>query len=133
LRIWTLPAEGGDATPLGRGYAARWSPDGKRLVVATPTAESEGDLFVMNADGTGRHRLLATPELEQAADWSPDGTMILFTQLNTSGADVMVMDADGTNVRNLIEPRGFDFAAVRSPEGGTILFTTGGTPPVSSS
>ena len=124
-RIWTVSVEGDNAKPLGLGYGARWSPDGKRLVFAAPTAESDGDLFVMNADGTGRHRLLATPELEQSADWSPDGTKILFTQLNTSGADVMVMDADGSDVRNLIEPRGFDFAAAWSPDGGSILFTTG--------
>jgi Tol biopolymer transport system component len=124
-RIWTVTAKGGDPVLLGLGSGARWSPDGKQLVFSAPTEESDGDLFVMNADGTDRRRLAATPEVEQTADWSPDGSRILFTQLNTSGADVMVMDADGGNVRTLTAASGFDFAAAWSPDGGTILFTTG--------
>lgn len=124
-RIWTVSAKGGDRTMLGLGSSARWSPDGKRLVFSAPTEESDGDLFVMNADGTGRRQLLETPELEQPADWSPDGHTILFTQFNASGADVMVMDADGGNPRNLIDATGFEFAAAWSPDGATILFTTG--------
>jgi TolB protein len=124
-RIWTVSAQGGERTMLGLGSGARWSPDGGQLVFSAPTKASDGDLFVMNTDGTGRRQLLATPELELAADWSPDGSTILFTQLNATGADVMMMDADGANVRNLIDPTGFDFAAAWSPDGETILFTTG--------
>jgi Tol biopolymer transport system component len=124
-RIWTVTAKGGNPVPLGLGSNARWSPDGKRLAFSAPTKESDGDLFVMNADGTGRRRLAATPALEQTAGWSPDGSKILFTQLNTSGADVMVMDMDGGDVRTLTAAPGFDFAAAWSPDGRTILYTTG--------
>lgn len=124
-RMWTVRAEGGDRKMVGLGSGARWSPDGKQLVFNAPTKENDGDLFVMNADGTDRRRLMATPELEQVADWSPDGRTILFTQFNGSGADVMVMDVDGGNVRTLTELPGFDSAAAWSPDGGTILFTTG--------
>ncbi|HEY7004605.1 MAG TPA: hypothetical protein VH281_10005 [Gaiellaceae bacterium] len=123
--IWTVAVTGRDRTMLGRGSSARWSPDGKEIVFSAPTRKSDGDLFVMNADGTGRRRLTATPELEQPAGWSPDGSTILFTQFNGSGADVMVMDANGKNVRTLTDLPGFDYAGAWSPDGSAILFTSG--------
>lgn len=120
--IWTVAAKGGDPAMLGLGFGARWSPDGKQLAFSAPTRESDGDLFVMNADGSARRRLLATPELEQAADWSPDGSKILFTQHNTSGSDVMVVDVDGANVRTFSDLPGFDVAGAWSPDGSTIVY-----------
>lgn len=72
--IWTVRLDGSEVRRLGRGQFARWSPDGTRLVLDAPTKESEGDLFIVNADGSERRRLLATPALEQPAGWSPDGT-----------------------------------------------------------
>jgi dipeptidyl aminopeptidase/acylaminoacyl peptidase len=123
--IWTVAASGGDRLLLGLGHGARWSPDGRQLFFSAPTETSDGDLFVMNADGTGRRLLLASPELEMSADWSPDGKELLFTRFDGSGADVMVMAADGTNVRTLTGSRGFDIAGAWSPDGTKILFTGG--------
>ena len=122
-QIWVVDVDGGPARRLGLGTAARWSPDGKRLVFSAPTPASDGDLFVMNADGTARCRLLATPALEQAADWSPDGRRILFTRFGPDGADVYSMNVDGTGVRNLTRAPGFDLASSWSPDGSKVLFT----------
>jgi Tol biopolymer transport system component len=124
-RIWTVAADGSDPVMLGPGHDARWSPDGTQLFFSALTDTSDGDLFVMNADGTGRRLLLATPELEVSADWSLDGKTLLFTRFDAGGADVMVMSADGTNVRTLTGSRGFDIAAAWSPDGAKILFTGG--------
>ncbi len=123
-RVWVIRPDGTGAHPVGRGTWARWSPDGTKLVLSATTPNSDGDLFVMNADGTGRHRLLATPENEQPAAWSPDGKRILFTRFGSEGADVYVMDAGGTNVRRLTRARGDDVAATWSPDGSKILFTS---------
>jgi Tol biopolymer transport system component len=79
----------------------------------------------MNSDGTGRRRLVVSEELEQAADWSPDGKEILFTRFDRSGAAVMVMSAEGTNIRKLTRSSGFDIAAAWSPDGTKILYTSG--------
>jgi Tol biopolymer transport system component len=62
--IWTVRPDGTGAKRLVLGNNARWSPDGKRLVVSAPTAHSDGDLFVINADGSGLRRLLSTPQPE---------------------------------------------------------------------
>jgi TolB protein len=86
---------------------------------------SDGDLFVVNADGTGRNSLLATPEFEAPAAWSPNGTRILFTRFGEEGvADVFVLDSDGTNVRALTTAKGQDVAGAWSPDGSKILFTS---------
>lgn len=106
-RIWTVRPDGRDARRLVLGNNARWSPDGKQLVFSAPTAQSDGDLFVINADGSGLHRLLATRQLEWPTDWSPNGRKILFTrQLFPGGfTDVYVVNVDGTSVRRLTHAR----------------------------
>jgi hypothetical protein len=78
--IWTMRPDGRDQRPLVQGSNARWSPDGKQLAFSAPTARSFGDLFVINADGSGLRRLLATPRLEWPNAWSPNGRTILFTR-----------------------------------------------------
>jgi Tol biopolymer transport system component len=54
-----------------------WSPDGRFIAftrAATPTAP--GDIWVMNADGTGERPLLATPIAEESPDWQPLPTSV---------------------------------------------------------
>jgi Tol biopolymer transport system component len=121
--IWTVRRDGTDLRRLGPGSDARWSPDGTRLVFDAPTARSQGDLFVMNADGTSRRQLLATRKLEGAAGWSPDGKKILLTRYNDNSgrnADVFVMNADGTNIRRLAQ----GVAGSWSPTGKRIVYTS---------
>ncbi len=126
-RIWTVRPDGTGAHRLGRGTSARWSPDGKYLVVSATTPRSDGDIFMIDADGGGRHRLTATPDLEQPAAWFPNGKKILFTRFELDGGDVFVMKADGTQVRRLTTASGDDIAGSWSPDGSKILFTSGRT------
>jgi TolB protein len=113
--------DGSDVRCLGAGSGARWSPDGRRLLITAPSAQSPGDLYVMGADGSNRRRLLATRPTEQPEDWSPDGKRILFTRYHDASgrdADVYVMRADGTRLRKLAHGR----SAVWSPDGRRILY-----------
>jgi TolB protein len=79
---------------------------------------------VINADGSGLRRLLATPRLEWPSDWSPDGRKILFTRDLLGGTDVYVMNTDGSNVRRLTHARGEDVGGTWSPDGTRIVFTS---------
>ena len=80
------PAAGGDFFPV-------WSPDGQKLLFSVVS----GDLWVMNADGTGRSQL-ARGFISQYR-WSPDGQRIAFLRERTTGRnifeDLWVMRADG--------------------------------------
>jgi Tol biopolymer transport system component len=122
--IWTVRPDGTGARRLVLGNNARWSPDGKRLVFSSPTPHSDGDLFVIDADGSGLRRLLATASLEWPSDWSPNGRKILFTRALLGGTDVYSMNADGSNVRRLTHARGEDIGGTWSPDGKRIVFTS---------
>ena len=72
-----------------------------------------------------RTQLIATPQLEQPADWSPDGKTILFTRFHLAGgSDVFVVNVDGTGLRRLTRARGEDTAGAWSPNGSKIVFTS---------
>ncbi|HEV8167668.1 MAG TPA: hypothetical protein VGR74_25040 [Actinomycetota bacterium] len=127
--IWTVGSDGRGARRLARGQFGRWSPDGSRLVLDAPARGSDGDLFVVDAhSGRVLRRLTATPALEQAAAWSPDGRKILFTRYRLDPpwlADVFIVDADGTGERRLTHAAGDDVAAAWSPDGRRVVFTSG--------
>lgn len=122
--VWTIRPDGTGEEHLVKGSSARWSPDGARVAYDAPTAESDGDLFVANADGSDPRRLTSTPAVETPAAWSPDGKRILFTRYgNGSASDVFVIDADGTHLKRLTRA-GTDEGGAWSPDGRTILFTS---------
>jgi Tol biopolymer transport system component len=120
--IWTVRADGTAPRKLARGQFGRWSPDGTRLALDSPTPTSPGDLFIVDADGKNRRLLLSSPELDQPADWSPDGKRILFTRYasTSSRTSIYIVGADGTGLRRL----GSGIAGSFSPDGSQIVYTT---------
>lgn len=78
-----LNLETGSIVDLGPGNRPVWSPALNRI--AFMVAEDDGytytssDIYVINADGTGRRKLSTTTSLiEMNPSWSPDGTRIAF-------------------------------------------------------
>jgi hypothetical protein len=60
---------------LGEAQDAAYSPDGTLLAFAR-----DGDLWVANADGSGRRRLVSTPNVvEWGPSWLPSGRAIVYT------------------------------------------------------
>jgi hypothetical protein len=70
-----------------------WSPDGTRIAFATYFRNNHWEIWVMNADGSGQHRI-ATDGLSPA--WSPDGRKIAFTR--EAPAKLLTMNADGSGL-----------------------------------
>jgi TolB protein len=65
----------------GSNSAPSWSPDGSRLAV-TLTKDGGSQIYVINADGSGVQRLLASSNsnaIDTEANFAPDGKSILFT------------------------------------------------------
>ena len=92
--IWVMKANGSEARKLVdvEGYteqaAARWSRDGKQILFDAMDPNSRArELFVVNADGSGLHKLGPG----QQADWSPDGKQIV----SDDGREAFVQNVDG--------------------------------------
>jgi Tol biopolymer transport system component len=88
---------------LGDDSMPAFSPDGRR-VYFTSNRDQQGEIYVMNADGTGQRRLTRRPGDDWAPDVSPDGGRLAFTQLPGT---IWTMNSDGTGLRRLtsgVEP-----------------------------
>jgi len=108
-----------------------YSPDGTQIVFfraarEEPDADLGGSLWVVNVDGSDA-RLIETPGVmpASAADWSPDGSRILFStaRAQLTGA-LWTVEADGSNLTKVFEGRKGRFATgpVWSPDGSQIMF-----------
>ncbi len=103
------------------------SPDGSRIVYTRGWNDRVNDqrksaLWIMNADGSRNRRLLEGG----GAQWSPDGTRILFTtQGEPSGSQIFVrwMDAEGATSQVTRLQNGPSNARW-SPDGNWIAFTS---------
>lgn len=62
--IFVVDADGANLRRLGQGIAAAWSPDGTEILYGSAFVSN---LLVMNADGSGKHRLLRIAASEP--DW----------------------------------------------------------------
>jgi TolB protein len=128
--IWLMNADGSDRRRLTRGLSPAWSPDGSKIVYASPgeipCPPGRGPrctgLSIMNADGSGQHRLPHT-EGGEYPSWSPDGSRIAFNS-NLTGDHVMyIARADGSKVVDLFRT-GEGWQVDWSPDGRSILFTS---------
>ena len=112
-------------TTSGNGYdgAARWSPDGTRILFAQESkgiATSEDPLldtatFIVDADGANLRQLTANELSGHQGAWAPDGTQIAFTSsvpwlgVDAHGkrenfnedSDVYTIRPDGSDLRRL--------------------------------
>ena len=115
-----------------------WSPDGTHLAMASRRhcaaggfPSCYGQIYVMNADGSGITQLTNIPNVDAYAPvWSPDGRRIAFTGDTLSPTSdfgvggVYLMNADGTNVIALAGAAGVDaFGPSWSPDGIRIGFS----------
>lgn len=109
---------GGKANAIGGTY----SPDGRRIAF---TVEDGGnsDIWVMNADGTGAHRLTREPSIDVSPSWSPDGRRIAFVSDRAGTPQLYVMNADGSSPRRLTFKGNYNQTPQWSPRGDQIAFT----------
>ena len=77
-----------------------YSPDGKRIVF-TSRRDSDYEIYVINADGTGETRLTNSRGMDINARVSPDSRQIAFTSNRDGNYEVYVMNADGQNLRRI--------------------------------
>jgi Tol biopolymer transport system component len=125
VRVTTTPPEdlaGGDQSPS-------FSPDGKTLIFARDRGDNrDGSIYTVGVDGSGLKQII--PESADVAGprFSPDGTKILFCNLDTSpvsvGQNIFVANPDGSGVVSLTQEQSPSSAgdAAWSPDGRRIVF-----------
>lgn len=85
-----------------------------------------GEIYIMNADGTGQKRLTFMPGYDGGPFFSPDGKRIIWRHFSEKGdtADVYTMNLDGGDVRRLTDFKAMSWAPYYHPSGEYVAFAS---------
>jgi Tol biopolymer transport system component len=103
--VWHFPANGWEDFPVPKDF----SPDGNRLLYVQVGDTRPSGLFLINLDGTHRHRI-SPPDLlynhDEEASWSPTDDWIVFTANVNAGhrRAIFMVRADGTGFHKVPIP-----------------------------
>ena len=108
---------------LVAGQAA-WSPDGSQVAFVVGSRNSwaytgDGDLYVMNADGSDLHKVLPGIGITHPT-WSPDGTRIAFVR--DQGTALCIVNTDGSGLNVIAKAHGYYQLPSWSPLGDLIAY-----------
>ena len=80
-----------------------FSPDGKRIAFSSDRdGYREGDIYVMEADGSNVRRLTASPGWDGSPAWSSDGEWIYFYSQRDAIPGIYIMKADGSGQERIV-------------------------------
>jgi CubicO group peptidase (beta-lactamase class C family) len=125
--IASIRDDGTDLRNLGDGHDPCISPDGRWIAFAG-RVDGGVTLFVMDAEGTNRRRLVETASRHGAVfpSWSPDGRRIAYSWNVGDALEVFVVDAVGSGARQVTRSGKFCAPPAWSPGGEWISFRLAG-------
>ncbi len=98
-------------------HVLAWSPDARKIAFVSGRNGNK-EVYVVNADGSGKRNLTRNPAADLAPIWSPDGRKIAFESDRDRDAEIYVMNADGGGQRNLTRNALLDENPCGRPTGG---------------
>jgi Tol biopolymer transport system component len=112
-------------------WSADWSPDGRKIVFhqgrISRDRDTEGSLYIMNADGSNIRQLTDLPGEEYVPAWSPDGKRIAFVSVNDHKQVIAAINTDGSNFQQLTSGAHPAYGPAWSPDGKKIVYTSNAT------
>jgi Tol biopolymer transport system component len=136
--IQLMRPDGSGLVDLGMpGEVATWSPDGRTIAFASHPGNGNWAVWTMRRDGSDR-RQLTHPVLrppagahgDAPAEWSPDGSRILYSAEARGDRELFVMNADGSGKRRVIHWRGGDSPNGWLPDGRIVFAHYRGSEPL---
>jgi Tol biopolymer transport system component len=93
-----------------------WSPDGTTIAFSRYNDQKFGEIYLMNADGSGLRQVTTCDQKACSAldpAWAPDGSLILFDtssgaidSVNPDGSNLTVLEDDGRSGEPAWQPMG---------------------------
>ena len=114
-----------------------WSPDGKKIIFTSHAATDDpanpvsAEIYIMDANGKGKaRRLTNNAEEERAPDWSPDGSLIVYScrkgdvmeGRSLPTFEICIMNADGSGQKRITNNRVAELTLSWLPDGKQIVF-----------
>ena len=93
-------------------------------IAFTSIRDGNGEIYVMDADGSNQINLTGNPAQDFDPSWSHDGSKIAFMSNRDGNWEIYEMDADGSNQTNLTSNSADDRVPSWSPDGSKIAFAS---------
>ena len=114
-------------------HDAQWSPDGTRIAVNILNTKAKprngSAIYVLDADGSGLHRITPIRLNAGNPDWSPNGKRIAFNSSYEAQAavEIYTVRPDGSGLKRVRKERknSYSFDPVWAPDGGRLAFVHG--------
>ena len=107
-----------------------WSPDGK-LIAFTSNREGQPQIYVMNADGSGKKQVTSNRASNFAPFFHPDGRRIIFSSnvetRNEKGRPsfhLYLVNDDGTGLERITTEGRFNSFPMFSPDGKRLAWVS---------
>lgn len=123
--IWTVNADGTGTSQITAdgGFQPAWSPDGSRIAYNATVPGIGQQLFIVNADGSGRQRALTSKAIIDVV-WSPSSKILFGLLVEEFNYEVHSFDpAVPTSLTRLTTKSSNDFEPSWSPDGKNISWS----------
>jgi serine/threonine protein kinase/sugar lactone lactonase YvrE len=105
----------------------------EQIAFGSDRDDRRGEIYLINADGSGLERLTNSPGADEGPAWSPDGSQIAFQSDHDGDYEIYVMNADGSERTQLTSNNSIrDMDPAWSPDGTRLVFQSDRDTPLGS-